>query len=50
VRKLLENGLLQYTSNNIIELTEIGINYLSDFEKKDVEEENLEKVSISEEN
>ena len=29
VKKLLENEFLQYTSHNIIELTEIGINYLS---------------------
>jgi hypothetical protein len=50
VRKLLENELLQYTSYNIIELTEIGINYLSDLEKKDVEEEHFVKESISKEN
>jgi hypothetical protein len=28
VKKLLENDFLQYTSHNIIELTEIGLNYL----------------------
>ena len=28
VKKLLENEFLQYTSHNIIELTEIGISYL----------------------
>ena len=32
VKKLLENEFLQYTSHNIIELTEIGISYIS---KKD---------------
>lgn len=35
VKKLLENELLQYTSYNIIELTEIGISYVV---KKDDEE------------
>jgi predicted transcriptional regulator len=44
VRKLLENELLQYTSYNVIELTEIGINYLNDLEKK----ENSPEVSNDE--
>jgi len=35
VRKLLENELLQYTSYNVIELTEIGISYLSERGKKE---------------
>ncbi len=30
VKRLLENDLLQYTSFNVIELTEIGISYISD--------------------
>lgn len=35
VRKLLENELLQYTSYNVIELTEICISYLSERGKKE---------------
>ena len=34
VKKLLENELLQYTSFNIIELTEVGIGYLSERNEK----------------
>jgi hypothetical protein len=34
VKKLLENELLQYTSFNIIELTELGISYLSERNEK----------------
>lgn len=34
VKKLLENELLQYTSFNVIELTEVGITYLSEREEK----------------
>jgi len=30
VKRLLENDLLQYTSFNVIELTEVGISYVSD--------------------
>jgi len=44
VRKLLENELLQYTSYNVIELTEIGINYLNELEQKD----NVEEKPIAE--
>lgn len=42
VRKLLENELLQYTSYNVIELTEIGISYLSERLKKEDAEKVLE--------
>ncbi|MCK4364862.1 MAG: hypothetical protein KAW45_02300 [Thermoplasmatales archaeon] len=35
VQKLLESELLQYTSYNVIELTEIGISYLSEKGKKE---------------
>lgn len=45
VKKLLENELLQYTSFNVIELTELGITYLSEREEK----EKVENKPISEE-
>ena len=48
VRKLLENELLQYTSYNIIELTEIGISYLSELEQNETVEEQVENEPISE--
>jgi len=35
VKKLLETELLQYTSYNIIELTEVGISYISNREEKE---------------
>ena len=38
VKKLLENEFLQYTSHNIIELTEIGISYLANNEYKKIAE------------
>lgn len=38
VKKLLENEFLQYTSHNIIELTEIGISYLVKAEDKKIDE------------
>jgi hypothetical protein len=41
VKKLLENEFLQYTSHNIIELTEIGISYLHKNEEKIVEHKSL---------
>lgn len=41
VKKLLEKELLQYTSFNVIELTEFGINYLS---KKDEEKTENSKI------
>lgn len=34
VRKLLQNELLQYTAYNVIELTEIGVNYIAKREEK----------------
>jgi hypothetical protein len=34
VRKLLQSELLQYTSYNVIELTEIGVNYIAKKEEK----------------
>ncbi len=34
VKKLLQSELLQYTSFNVIELTEIGIDYLNKREKQ----------------
>jgi hypothetical protein len=49
VRKLLENELLQYTSYNVIELTEIGINYLNEMEQKENGENNSENETIVEE-
>lgn len=49
VRKLLENELLQYTSYNIIELTEIGINYITDLEQKIPSEEQVKNEPITEE-
>ena len=45
VKKLLENELLQYTSFNVIELTEVGITHLSEREEK----EKVENKPISEE-
>lgn len=45
VKKLLENELLQYTSFNVIELTEVGITYLSERNEK----EKVENKPISEE-
>jgi hypothetical protein len=48
VRKLLENELLQYTSYNTIELTEIGISYLSELEQNETVEEPVENEPISE--
>ena len=33
VKRLLENDLLQYTSFNVIELTKIGISYISQKEQ-----------------
>lgn len=36
VKKLLEFELLQYTSFNVIELTEVGISYLSKLEEKEI--------------
>jgi len=45
VKKLLENELLQYTSYNVIELTEIGIDYLSESKEK----VNVENKQIFEE-
>jgi len=44
VHRLLENELLQYTSFNVIELTEIGISYVS---KRDQENKNIADPSIS---
>jgi len=41
ITKLLQNELLQYTSFNVIELTEIGISYIS----KNDEKENLKNKS-----
>jgi len=41
VRKLLEQELLQYTSFNVIELTEIGITYLSEHGKDKTEEKQI---------
>ena len=35
IKKLLESELLQYTSFNVIELTEVGISYLSKKEEKE---------------
>jgi len=43
IKKLLENELLQYTSFNVIELTDLGVNYLS----KRVEKENVEHNNFS---
>ena len=45
VNKLLQSELLQYTSYNIIELTEVGISYLLKLEEK----ANLENKQISKE-
>jgi len=45
VKRLLENELLQYTSFNIIELTEVGISYLSERNEKS----KVENKPISEE-
>lgn len=42
IKKLLEKELLQYTSFNIIELTEFGINYLS---KKDEEDSKSSEIT-----
>jgi hypothetical protein len=42
VKKLLQNELLQYTSFNVIELTEIGVNYIS---KKEKHKENMDSIS-----
>ena len=45
VKKLLENEFLQYTSHNIIELTEIGLNYLlKNSETKSAENKPIEEV------
>jgi len=41
VKRLLKNELLQYTSFNVIELTELGLSYIS---KKNKEESNKEKI------
>ncbi len=41
VRRLLENELLQYTSFNVIELTEIGISYVTKKEQENSPVENL---------
>ena len=38
VKRLLQNELLQYTSFNVIELTEVGISYVSNKNKKDTEQ------------
>jgi hypothetical protein len=46
IRKLLENELLQYTSYNVIELTEIGINYLNDLEQKETNEEQIDEEPL----
>ena len=44
IKKLIQSELLQYTSYNIIELTEIGISYLS---KKEEEKSSLEHKQIT---
>ncbi len=41
IKRLLENELLQYTSFNVIELTELGLSYIS---KKNKEEPDKEKI------
>jgi len=47
IKKLLENELLQYTSYNVIELTEIGISFLYEKEKKENDEKNKISKEIS---
>ena len=37
VKKLLQTELLQYTSFNVVELTEVGINYISKRDKESQE-------------
>jgi Mn-dependent DtxR family transcriptional regulator len=47
IKKLLENELLQYTSFNVIELTELGVSYLSKRgEKENVEHNNFSSNTI----
>jgi len=46
VKKLLENELLQYTSFNVIELTEIGLNYITKKHKTDFSEINNNHSSL----
>ena len=45
IKKLLQNDLLQYTSYNIVELTEVGVSYISKIEGK----KNTGKKLVSEE-
>jgi hypothetical protein len=40
VKRLLENELLQYTSFNVIELTEVGMSYIHDKQEPFKEESN----------
>jgi hypothetical protein len=37
VKKLLQTELLQYTSFNVVELTEVGINYINKRDKESQE-------------
>ncbi len=47
IKRLLENELLQYISYNVIELTELGVNYLSKKgEKQNIEHNDLSKDTI----
>jgi len=43
VKRLLKNELLQYTSFNVIELTELGLSYISKKNKDEAEKEKLLK-------